>query len=324
MRVGQAMVLILLFLSGSILSPVGSPAAFAGQPPEIRVRPVPAGRRVPPPGRTPHHVKGNPSRPERVYGASPDGLFVSDDGGQTWARRPINRVDEEVLGLAVDPADADVAIAGRRDGLWRTRDGGRFWVALPPPTAGPAVPLAVAIAEGSPNVVYAALGRKGIYRSADGGLHWTTASNGLPPARAGGGPEEVRTLVVHPRNADVAFIAHGRHGVYTTLNGGASWQPFNQGLFLASRPTQPPRLVFDPDQPAYLYLVLSQPIHSQLVRNRLFVASDPRGWLPVEVDVPTNMEVVDVTLDQQRRVLLLWTPDGVVDLPLPPNPGGNP
>lgn len=272
-----------------------------------------------------HAVKPSPSHAGRVYSATPRGLYVSDDGGQSWVPLPVDRTHEEVFSLAVHPTDPGVVLVGRRDGLWQTRDGGRSWTPLAYPTPGPSIPLAVAVAESQPDVIYIATARQGVYKSADGGYRWTNASKGLPQAMAGGRPAEIRTLVVHPRDPDTAYVAHERHGVYRTTDGGASWHRFNQNLPLFfSRPTYPPRLAFDPDDPSRLYLVFGQPIHSHLVKNRLYVTSSTGKWLPVEADLPANTPIVGLSVDQGTRALRFWAEDRVWELPLAGKPGPGP
>lgn len=278
-----------------------------------------------PPGRLPspraHAVNTSPSHPGRVYSATPRGLFASDDRGQSWTPLAVDGTYQEVFSLAVHPTDPGLVLVGRRDGLWQTHDGGRSWIPLPYPPAGPAIPLAIARAESQPHVIYMATARGGVFKSIDNGYRWADASKGLPEAMAGGRPAEIRSLVVHPRNPDTAYIAHERHGIYRTTDGGASWHPFDTGLpHPAWRPTYPPRFAFDPDDPSRLYVVFGQPIHSRLVRNRLYVTSATGEWLPVEVDLPPNTTIVGLTIDQATRALHFWTQDTVLELPLPPKP----
>ncbi|MBI4607416.1 MAG: hypothetical protein HY726_00220 [Candidatus Rokubacteria bacterium] len=284
---------------------------------QIEARPIPGPARALPTPRV-HAVKPSPSHSNRVYSATPRGLFVSDDGGQAWVPLPVASTHEEVFSLAVHPADPGAVLVGRRDGLWHTRDGGGSWAPLGYPTPGPYIPLAIALSASQPNVIYMATARQGVFKSADGGSSWTSASTGLPEAAAGGRPEELRTLVVHPRNPDVAYIAHELHGVYRTTDGGASWQPFNQGLGLPLwQAIYPPRLAFDPDDPGRLYLVFGQRIHSHLIKNRLSVTSDAGEWLPVEVELPANTRFVGLSVDPRRRALHFWAQDAVWELPLP-------
>lgn len=314
---------LLLLLAGSAAQFLISPPTWAQgakqeRPPEAK--PIPGPPRTLPTPRS-YAVERNPSQPARVYSGTPRGLFVSDDGGQSWAALPVERTHEEVFSLAVHPTDPSMVVVGRRDGLWKTSDSGRTWISLAYPTTGPYIPLAVAIAESQPNSIYVATAREGVFKSADGGYRWADASKGLPQATAGGRPAEIRTLVVHPRNPDTAYVAHERHGVYRTTDGGASWQRFDHGLPLpAWRPTYSPRFAFDPDDPNRLYVVFGQPIHSRLVRNRLYVTSATGEWLPVQAGLPSNTAITGLTVDRATRALHFWTEDTIWELPLPAKP----
>jgi hypothetical protein len=70
----------------------------------------------------------------RIYGFGSDWetrterLLVSDDRGRSWDERP---APEPLIDLAVDPGDADRAVAAGRGGLHLTVDGGRRWRGLP-------------------------------------------------------------------------------------------------------------------------------------------------------------------------------------------------
>ena len=61
-----------------------------------------------------------------------------------------------------------------------------------------------------------------VYRSDDGGTTWTNRSAGLPKI-------PMNALVVDPANFQRLWVA-GDVGVYQTLDLGASWAPFNNGL----------------------------------------------------------------------------------------------
>lgn len=310
--------LLLLAESTASFSTFAQPAG--GKEREIKARPVPGPSRVLPEGRA-HAMKQSPSQPGRVYTGTPRGLFVSDDGGRSWALLAVDRTHEEVFTVAVHPTDPGVALVGRRDGLWQTRDGGSAWTPLAYPTLGPYVPLAAAISQSQPDVIYVATAREGVHKSMDGGYRWAAASKGLPEARAGGRPAEIRTLAIHPQNPDVAYVAHERHGVYRTTDGGASWHRFDNRLpVLISGSTYPPRLAFDPDDPRRLYIVFGQRIHSRLVKNQLYGTSDTGEWLPVEVDLPSNTNIVELTTDGATRSLRFVTEDNVWQVPLPRSP----
>ena len=200
-------------------------------------------------------------------------------------------------------------VVGRRDGVWATHDEGRSWIPLPYPAGKPIIPLAIALAPNQPQIMYMATSRDGLYKSVDGGSRWEPINQGLPESRAGGRVEEIRTLVVHPLDANTAYVALKTQGIYLTTDGGASWRPFNEGLpfpFLTA--TYPPILEFDLADPKRLYLVFGQRIHSHLVRNRMYVTSDTARWIPVQVELPSNVAILASGIDRVRRTVRLWGP----------------
>ena len=135
-----------------------------------------------------------------------------------------------VAGIAGDPNTYYAATAS--GGVWKSADGGATWKPIfddqPISSIG-----SLAVAPSDPNVVYVGSGEanirgnvaagNGIYRSTDAGKTWTHVWS-----QEG----QIGTMVVHPRDADVAFAAVLGHafgpnperGVYRTRDGGRSWQ----------------------------------------------------------------------------------------------------
>lgn len=117
-------------------------------------------------------------------------------------------------------------------GVWMSSDGGTTWKSVwdeqPISSIG-----SIAVAPGDGNVIYVGSGEanirgnvaagNGIYKSIDGGKTWTHVWK-----QEG----QIGTMVVHPKNADIAFAAVLGHafgpnperGVYRTRDGGKSWQ----------------------------------------------------------------------------------------------------
>src|SRR4051794_35056787 len=117
-------------------------------------------------------------------------------------------------------------------GVWMSNDGGTTWKSIfddePISSIG-----SLAVAASDPNVIYVGSGEanirgnvaagNGIYKSIDAGKTWTHVWN-----QEG----QIGTMVVHPRNPDIAFAAVLGHafgpnperGVYRTRDGGKTWQ----------------------------------------------------------------------------------------------------
>jgi hypothetical protein len=115
---------------------------------------------------------------QRVYGFGSDfetrrqGLLVSDDAGHSW--RP-SEVPEPLLSLAIDPRDADRALASGEQGLYLTDDAGRRWRSLANQIGLVAWPR--------PSSAYLVTLDGRVQRSADGGVRWRHVGDvGGPPS----------------------------------------------------------------------------------------------------------------------------------------------
>jgi hypothetical protein len=276
---------------------------------------------VSPPKARLHGIGIDPDNPHKYYLATAQGMQASENGGVSWNPIAVGGKHEEVFALVVHPWNPDILFVGRRDGLWRSRNGGRSWDSLPYPGS---VPLALAIAKSRPDVLYVATARSGIHKTTDGGYRWREASTGLPEARGGGRPEEIRSMAVDSLDSNTVYAAIARYGIYRTTDGGGSWHEFNQGLpFPIARQIHPPKIAYDPNDAESLYLAFNQPIHSHLIRTRLYVLSDNDEWHPVEADLPSNFPVLGLVVDGTRRVIQLWGTEAVWEILLPAKSGSN-
>src|SRR3982751_5582310 len=133
-------------------------------------------------------------------------------------------------GVPGDPATFYAATAS--GGVWKSIDGGTTWRSVfddqPVSSIG-----SIAVAPSDPNIIYVGSGEanirgnvaagNGIYKSIDAGKSWTQVWD-----QEG----QIGTMVVHPKNADIAYAAVLGHafgpnperGVYRTRDGGKTWQ----------------------------------------------------------------------------------------------------
>ncbi len=109
------------------------------------------------------------------------GISVSSDGGETWeeyAQAGTTFGDQSkpdgINILVLDPSNQNVVYAGAKNGLFRSQDGGRTWLALNIIESSKKFPLrSVAINSSNPQEIVYASG-SAFYKSVDGGLQWST------------------------------------------------------------------------------------------------------------------------------------------------------
>jgi photosystem II stability/assembly factor-like uncharacterized protein len=175
---------------------------------------------------------GDPQSGDSFYALTPTGLYITRDGGLTWAQvTPAPQQDDFVFSLA-EPgllyagAGADCYRGGPDQPLYKSVNGGATWSELP--NGVNLRPVAVHPAD--PNQIWA-IGCAGPAYSPDGGETWTVSSNDLFMLY------DV-THVVPTLDWSVIYVGGASEGgsglVANSQDGGASWR-----ALLQESPEQP-------------------------------------------------------------------------------------
>lgn len=140
----------------------------------------------------------HPTNPAIIYAGTHQGLWRTTDGGTTWEQ--IGSLDEFIYTIAIDPTSPNTIYIGisNDDPIMKSVDGGVTW--------NP-VNIGVVNARGhdikisplNPNVIYAAITGRGIFRSGDGGETWTTENIGLY--------NDVSGIGLDPQNAETLYAS---------------------------------------------------------------------------------------------------------------------
>src|ERR1051325_8331181 len=165
-------------------------------------------------------VQGIPSPSKTIYvSAASGGIWKSTNNGQTW--RPLfDDKDVSAFGmLAIAPSDTNVVYAGT----------------------------------GEPNSRNTIEPGNGMYKSTDGGLHWTHI--GLEQS------QHIGRIAVDPRNANTVYVAAlgpawkpgGERGLYKSTNGGSSWTLIKAP---ANTKTGAIDVAIDPSYPDVIYMAM--------------------------------------------------------------------
>ena len=199
-------------------------------------------------------------------GTSPQAIFRTADGGDTWQLLPGLHDNAQYRGwmggeqdgtpdgpklhsILIDPRDAShLYMAMSSGGVHESRDGGRSWSPLIDGMAvvdgmDPAVvafhdPHCVRLAPSNPDRLYQQ-NHCGIYRLDRPATTWVRIGDFMPNKVGDVG----FPMVVHPRDADVAWVMPmdgtmvwprtapaGKPAVFVTRNGGTKWQRQDAGM----------------------------------------------------------------------------------------------
>lgn len=205
-------------------------------------------------------VPGGDDQPERLYiGTEPGGLFVSDDGGDSFQlleslwNHPSRekwwfgggRDHPGLCSIVIDPRDsAHLHVGISVGGVFETHDGGATWEArnsgliadyLPDPRSEFGHdPHFVTASPANPDVLWQQ-NHCGIFRSVDAGCNWQFVSQEGGPAHFG------FAIATDAQNPDVAWVVPAVDSAYRvavnralcvcrTDDGGRTWTAFRHGL----------------------------------------------------------------------------------------------
>jgi photosystem II stability/assembly factor-like uncharacterized protein len=227
-------------------------------------------------------VAVDPREPNRLfvavlghpYGPNEErGLYRSTDGGASFQKVLYKDENTGASDVEIDPTNPDVvyaclwqaqegpwenaAWAGTNGGIFKSTDGGTTWRELTeglPSGDDGVVQADVAIAPSDPQRLYAsiAMGRAtGIFRSDDGGAHWTQITDDRRPAtRIGGG--DLPVPIVDPNNPDIVYSAS--IVTWKSVDGGRTWT----GIRGAPGGDDYQRLWINPNDPAIIAAAADQ------------------------------------------------------------------
>ena len=203
---------------------------------------------------------GGDDEPGKLWcGTIPGGLFVSNDGGDSWQlnealwKRPERQMwfgggkdDPGMHSIFIDPRDSrHVTVAISCGGVWQTHDGGESWACtsnglraeyMPPDQAyQPEIqdPHRLTACRANPDHQWIQH-HNGIFHSADGGNQWKEITSAEPSAfgfAVAAHPHDPATAWFVPAVKDeIRVPVDGRIVVTKTIDGGATFSQLSEGL----------------------------------------------------------------------------------------------
>lgn len=207
-----------------------------------------------------------------------DGMYKSTDAGKTWSHIGLDQTGI-ISWIIVDPNDANVVYAAAMGqgwvsnpdrGVFKSTDGGQTWkkILYVDDKTGAAT---MAMDSSNPQVLYVSMwqayrthwmlssgGRgSGIYKTTDGGAHWSNLTHkpGLPPGISGN-----VNVAVAPSDPNVVYTMmqvkyRGEiGGLFRSDDGGQSWKLMNNSPDITQRAMYYMRVYVDPKDPNTVYL----------------------------------------------------------------------
>jgi photosystem II stability/assembly factor-like uncharacterized protein len=232
-------------------------------------------------------VAVDPRDPAHLLMGTDLGLLRSRSGGQSWTPERQTQIIGAVFALAFSP-DGQTVLCAAPSGVFRFHDG-EWTRADAPQDAAPARALAMGAAPGR---VYL-LGRRGLFRSDDGGRSYDRIATTLP-AEA-----EITALAVATSSSEIVHaVIDG--ALMASEDGGETWRRRADGLGGAPIDT----VVLDPSSPRRVWAAGADRVHR----------SDDLGltWRAVGQPLPEPGTIVrGIAADPAARTLVVTTHRGM-------------
>jgi photosystem II stability/assembly factor-like uncharacterized protein len=203
-----------------------------------------------------------------------DGVYKSTDGGKSWRYTGL-RDTHTTSAILVDPKNPSIVYASSMGhvfaanaerGVYKSVDGGRTWRKVLFVNADTGA-IDMVMDPNRANVLYAAMWQayrrpwilssggpgSGLYKSTDGGEHWTNLSRntGFPTAPLG----KIGVAVAASNSAIVYAIVQAKDGgVFRSADGGTTWRRVNGEMKLRQRAFYYMSIFVDPKNPDLVYV----------------------------------------------------------------------
>lgn len=289
-----------------------------------------------------HSLAQSESSPTTLIAGTFNGVFRSDDAGDSWKQLPKQSSPVHVESLAIDPRTDKTIYAGTFYLPYKSIDGGQTWKTIKEGMIDDSDIFAIDIDPRDPNHIIASA-CSGIYESKNGGENWRKVQ-GIPSqsrrtrailqhpsvadvvfagttegfwrSEKGGDADswmvttsrqlEINSITVHPSRPDLIYIGTNNYGVMVSNDGGKSFIPTNGGF--SGRFAN--AIVADRETPNRIY---ASTINTATGGGFFFVSNDNgESWRPSMRSMPSRLITYAILQDaRDANIIYLGTNLGV-------------
>ena len=291
-----------------------------------------------------HSLTQSESHPDVLIAGTFNGIFRSDDSGDTWDQLPTYNTPNlvHVESLAIDPRTPNIIYAGTWWLPFKSVDGGKTWNSIKNGIIDDSDIFAINIDPRDPNHVIASA-CSGIYETKNGGDSWRKVQ-GIPSqsrrtrailqhpsvpglvfagttegfwrSERGGDADswmvttsrqlEINSIAVHPSRPETVFIGTNNYGVMVSYDSGKSFLPTNAGY--SGRFANV--IVADREMPNRIY---ASTINTATGGGFLFTSNDNgQSWRPSMRNMPSRLITYAIVQDSvDANIIYLGTNLGV-------------
>jgi photosystem II stability/assembly factor-like uncharacterized protein len=215
-----------------------------------------------------------------IYASAGSWVYVSRDGGKTWALSLQRSVASPSVVLLSDDGSQAIVFTGYvGDSVCsKTQDFGKSWQPVKVSKVTISGDLSTLQMQGAPSnrkVIYAWMRSGAIYKSMDAGVSWQLAASV-------GKAYPVVALVVDSSDATIVYAGTAQSGLYKSTDGGGSWIPINNALPAQGQGLQTGSIAIDPSNP--------QKVYATFTGQGVFASADGGNtWMPLNAGLPSEV-----------------------------------
>ena len=187
-----------------------------------------------------HSMTQSKAEPKTILAGTLNGVWRSDDQGDSWEKIKSDTMPINIDSMAVDPRKTSTMYAGTWWRAYKSTDSGKSWRLIKNGMIDDSDVFAINISPRNPEHIIASA-CSGIYESLNGGEKWVKIQ-GIPSQS-----RRTRDILQHPTVAGTVYAAT-TEGFWMSTNGGKNW------IMTTQRELEINSIAVHPDEPNRVYI----------------------------------------------------------------------